>query len=55
MVRETAHNHANTVHNSSMVMKTCRTWLPSTERENVEKPLTVDRYNTYMAGVDESD
>ena len=38
-----------------MVMKTCRTQLPSTERENVEKVLTVDRYNTYTGGVDKSD
>ena len=45
----------STVHDSSMVTKTRRTRLSSTGRENVEKPLMVDRYNTFMGGVDKSD
>ena len=48
-------NMLSTIHDNSRVTKRRRTRLAAGGIEEVEKPTMVDRYNTYMGGVDKGD
>jgi len=48
-------NMLSTIHDNSRVTKRRRKQLAAGGIEEVEKPTMVDRYNTYMGGVDKGD
>jgi len=48
-------NMLSTIHDNSWVTKRRRTRLAAGGIEEVEKPTMVDRYNTYMGGVEKGD
>jgi hypothetical protein len=45
----------STIHDTSMIQKTRRSRFSSFGQEVVTKPLVIDKYNTFMGGVDKSD
>ena len=45
----------STIHDNSRVTKCRRTWLIAGGVEEIEKPTMVEKYNTYMGGVDKGD
>ena len=45
----------STIHNHSMVIKRRRTRLAAGGFEEIQKPLVVDQYNSFMGGVDRND
>ena len=45
----------STIHDDSMINKDRRTRLGPTGVEKISKPLVIDKYITYMGGVDKSD
>ena len=45
----------STIHDDSMINTDRQTRLAPTGVEKISKPLVIDKYNTYMGGVDKSD
>ena len=45
----------STIHNDDMISKRQRTRLAAGGREEIQKPVMIEEYNTHMGGVDKSD